>query len=84
MQIRQLCQLDAIMDAIAARNGRCRYCDRTHPAGQCKAPRNWTDSEPARHSEYAIMQANEAGSERAYNEQLDREARREWVRSIKP
>lgn len=84
MRIRQLCDLSAIADAIAAKSGRCRWCGYAHPAGQCRSPKNWTNSEPARHAEYDIMHANERGSQALFNEQLEREARREFIRSIKP
>lgn len=75
--------LDAIAERLVIRSGHCRHCG-IHSVGQCQQPKNWTASEPARHAEYAIMQANETGSEAEYNRQLEREARREFVRSIKP
>lgn len=64
MRIRMLSRLDEVAAELRRRRGEpCGYCTTMHPVGQCENPRNWSNSEPARHSAFAILKANEQGQQ---------------------
>jgi len=84
MKLRSIVNLDKLAERLAQQRGECRWCNIAHPAKQCQQPKNWSSrQEPERPSGYAVFEANRDGEHGRYLRQLERERRREFIRSIK-